>query len=65
MVDPVEDGAKLAVQGDGEVATHWFGGNDDAIDDLADGFGCLKRVVGVCKRGGQALDPAPVGSRDA
>lgn len=34
-------------------------------DDLTGGLGCLGRIVGVCKRGGQALDPAPKGFGDA
>ncbi len=30
-------------------------------DDFTGGLGCLGRIVGLCKRGGQALDPAPKG----
>lgn len=60
-----EDRAKLALQCDGEVALHRAGGDDDAVDDLADGCGCLRRVVGMVERCGHTLDPAPEGFGDA
>jgi len=50
------------LQGDGEVTAGQAGGDDGAVDDLADGLGGLRRVVGMVERIGKALDPAPVGS---
>ena len=37
------------------------GRDDDAVDNLADGVGGLKGVVGMGQRLGQPLDPAPIG----
>lgn len=64
-LDPVEDCAKLALQGDCEIAARWAGSDDDAVYDLTDSFGRLRSVVGVVDCGAEALDPAPVGFRNA
>jgi len=64
-VDPNEDGAKLALQGDGVAAALLSGSHDAAIDDPADGVSCIDCLVGMIQRLGQTLDPAPVGFRDA
>lgn len=53
------------MQGDGEVAPRRAGRDDDAVDNLTDGLGSLRGVVGMGERGGQAFDPAPVGLGDA
>lgn len=46
---------------DAEVVTRRARGDDDALDHLTDGLGRLRRVVGMSERGGQPLDPAPIG----
>ncbi|EAQ36893.1 hypothetical protein NB311A_07083 [Nitrobacter sp. Nb-311A] len=53
------------MQGDAVVALLFAGGNDNAVNDFADGVSRFKSIVGMVKRGGQALDPAPVGFGDA
>lgn len=49
------------MQGGGEVAPRRSGGDHDTVNDLADGFGSFRCIVGIIERCGQAFDPAPVG----
>ena len=44
------------MQGDGEVAARRAGGDDDAVDDLTDGLGRLRSVVGVGESIADAYD---------
>jgi hypothetical protein len=52
------------LQGDLEVAALLTGGDDDAVDDFAQGFRGLAGVVGMAQRFRQALDPAAVDVTD-
>ena len=52
------------MQGDLKVAALLTGGDDDAVDDFAQGFRGLAGVVGMAQRFRQALDPAAVDVTD-
>uniref|UniRef100_UPI0019531296 hypothetical protein n=1 Tax=Serratia marcescens TaxID=615 RepID=UPI0019531296 len=47
VIDPVEDGAKLAMQGDDIAAALFAGGDDDVVDDLSAGIGGFECVLGI------------------
>ena len=64
-LDPIEDGSKLALQGDGEVFAGIAGRDDNPVDDLAECVGGFQGVVGMTERFGQTPGSAPKGLGDA